>query len=164
MNAEGRHVEKVESLVASSVPEALRSCSTFPKPDYVDLFTTAVPPTIEASPEHWARAVLERAPLSRRNARLLWRLMGLRLGPRDSPDHVQGWRIAARAGHWLRLETRSWYLSAEAVCLVEDQRVSVSLFLRYDRPIASVVWAVVCGPHQRAVPIMLHQAVRIMER
>ena len=88
---------------------------------------------MDRSPEQWARAVLEQAPLARRNARLLWRLMGLRLGPPHSPDHVQGWRIAARGDNWIRVETASWYMTAQAVCLVEEGHVSLSLSLRYDQ-------------------------------
>lgn len=137
--------------------------STIEDPDYVDLFTAEAPGG--ASAEEWARAILERAPVSRRNARRLWRLMGLRLGPRHSPDHVQGWKIAARGDSWIRLETGSWYLAAEAVCRVEDGRVSLSLSLRYDRRhrrVAALVWSFVEGPHRRAVPVMLHQAVKLM--
>ena len=93
---------------------------------------------------------------------MLWRLIGLRLGPPHSPDHVQGWKIAERADNWLRIETASWYLTAQAVCLVNGDQVSLSLSLRYDRPVAAVVWARVSGPHQRAVPVMLHQAVKLM--
>jgi len=165
MRSEVRSAGKVESLVgASAVPEVVRSLSTFAEPNYVDLFTVTTPRAAGASPEEWARAVLEKAPLSQRNARVLWRLMGLRLGPRNSPDHVQGWKIAARGDNWIRVQTGSWYLSAEAICLAEDATVSVSLSLRYDRPIAALVWAVVSGPHQRALPVMLHQAVRIMQQ
>ena len=145
------------------VPEAVRSLTTFAEPDYVDLFTIEASGAGDSSAEAWARAVLERAPLSRSNARRLWGLMGLRLGPPGSPDHVQGWRIAERGDGWIRCETASWYTAAEAVCLVGDDQVSISLSLRYDqRLIARLVWAVIAGPHQRAVPVMLHQAVKLM--
>jgi hypothetical protein len=40
--------------------------------------------------------------------------------------------------------------------------VSLSLSLRYDRRVGALVWALVSGPHQRAVPVMLRQAVRLM--
>jgi hypothetical protein len=152
----------VSSLVGvHEVPDAVRSLTTLTDPDYVDLFTVTTATASGRSAEQWARAVLEQAPLSRRNARRLWRLMGLRLGPPHSADHVQGWRIAARGDNWLRVETASWYLTAQAVCLVEGTQVSVSLSLRYDRPVAALVWAVVAGPHQRAVPVMLRQAVEL---
>jgi hypothetical protein len=75
---------------------------------------------------------------------------------------VEGWKITARSDNWLRVETASWYLTAQAVCLVEEGQVSMSLSLRYDRPIAALVWAVVSGPHQRAVPDMLRAAVKLI--
>lgn len=145
------------------VPEAVRSLTTIAEPDYVDLFTIRTPLAREQSAEGWARAVLEQAPLSRRNARVLWRLMGLRLGPRGSPDHVQGWKIAELGTNWIRVETSSWYATGQAVCLVEDDQVSISLSLRYDQPLfARPVWALIAGPHQRALPVMLHQAAKLV--
>ena len=105
-----------------------------------------------------------RPPCQAKTLVLLWRLMGLRLGPRHSPDHVQGWKIAAHGDNWIRVETASWYMTAQAVCLVEEGQVSISLSLHYDHAVAIVVWALVSGPHQRAVPVMLSQAVRLVER
>jgi hypothetical protein len=156
-------VSTVSNLVgAHDVPEEVRALSTLAEPDYVDLFTVETHLATDRSAEEWARAVLEQTPLARRNARTLWQLMGLRLGPPQSPEHVQGWKIAARGDNWLRLETTSWYITAQAVCLVEEGRVSISLSLRYDRQVAALVWALVSGPHQRAVPVMLRQAVTLM--
>lgn len=157
----------VSSTVSSTVgvdevPEAVRALTTLGEPDYVDLFTVATPLARSCPAEEWARAVLERTAVARRHARRTWRLLGLRLGPPGSPDHVQGWEIAARGGDdWIRIETGSWYMTAQAVCLVEDGQVSLSLSLRYDRAIAAAVWALMAGPHQRAVPAMLHQAVKL---
>lgn len=145
------------------VPVAVRALGTLGEPDYADLFTAMAPAATDRTAEDWARLVLERAPVSRDHARRFWRLLGLRLGPPGSPDHVQGWRIAARDDRWIRLETGSWYMTAQAVCLVEDGRVSLSLSLRYrrPRPVGALVMALVAGPHQRAVPVMLHQAVEL---
>lgn len=146
------------------VPEPVRSLSTIAEPDYVDLFTIATPVAAQRSAEGWSRAVLEEAPVSQRNARLLWHLVGLRLGPRGSADHIQGWSIAERGDNWIRAETSSWYLTAQAVCLVGDEHVSVSLSLRYDQPLVGrLVWAAVSGPHRRALPVMLRQAARLVE-
>jgi hypothetical protein len=160
----GSASSKPTVLQRRDIPEAIRSLSTLAVPDYVDLFTALTSEATDRSPEQWARAVLEEAPLSGQNARVLWRLMGLRLGPRHSPDHVQGWKIAEHGDNWIRVETASWYMTAQAVCLVEEGQVSVSLSLRYENPIARLVWAFVAGPHQRAVPVMLRQAVRLIER
>src|SRR4051812_44541595 len=100
------------------VPAAIRDLTTIGAPDYVDLFTVDVPGAGDHSAEAWARAAFERTPLSR-NARRLWRGMGLRLGPARSPGHIQGWVIAVRGDNWVRVETASWYVTAQAVCVVD---------------------------------------------
>jgi hypothetical protein len=141
------------------VPESIQRLSTIPRADYVDSYTAATTNVRDRSPEEWARAVLEDTPLGHR-ARLLWRLLGLRLGPPSSPDHVQGWKIAARGDDWIRVETSSWFATAHAICNVDDGHVSLALFLRYDRPIARLIWGPVSVMHQRAVPVLLHQAVK----
>lgn len=145
------------------LPHAVRSLTTLDDVHYADLFTlTTTQPGMSSSPEAWVRAVLEQTPLARRSARRLWRLLGLRLGPRNSTEHVQGWTIVGRGGNWIRLQTSSWYMTAQAVCLVEQQSVSISLFLRYEQPVARLVWSTVSAPHQRAVPAMLRQAHDLM--
>jgi hypothetical protein len=150
------------SVGVGNVPRAVCDLSMFARPDYIDFFTVAAPGAAGRSPEEWARAILEPAALSPRKARLLWRLMGLRLGPPHSAAHVQGWEITGRAGTWLRAETASWYLTGRVLFLVEEERVSVSLSLRYDSPVAPWVWALVSRYHQRAVPVMLHRAAVLM--
>jgi hypothetical protein len=85
------------------------------------------------------------------------------LGPRGSPGYVQGWKIAERGDSWIRVEAACWYASAEAVVLIDDEHVMVSLSLRYDHPlVGALVWSLISGPHQRAVPIMLRQADKLV--
>jgi hypothetical protein len=145
------------------VPEHLRALTTIAQPDYIDLHSLRTPRARCVTPEDWARAALERAPLSRRGARALWRSMGLRLGPSGDARYVQGWRIAERSDSHVRLVTSSWYLRAQAVCAVEGDTVSLSLALEFVcRPAASVAWAAIAGPHQRAVPVMLAQADELL--
>jgi hypothetical protein len=160
-------VESKNSAVSSvvgvhQIPEQVLSLITLAELNYVDMFTITTPEATANSPEEWARAVLERAPLARRNARVLWRLMGLRLGPPHSADHVQGWKIVARGDNWLRLETASWYLAGQAICLVEDGQVSISLSLHYTSPFAKVMWRIIEDAHKRGVSVMLRQAVGLM--
>jgi hypothetical protein len=163
VNPPGRAPEVETFIGRDAVPEAIRSLSTVDDPEYVDAFTLSTSLARDASAEGWARAVLEESPLARRSARRLWSLMGLRLGPPHSPDFVQGWRIADRGDGWIRGETSSWYLEAQLVCLVEEGRVSLSLSLRYrQRLVGLLVWALVVHPHQRAVPVMLHQAAKVV--
>jgi hypothetical protein len=143
----------------AGVPEAIRCVETLASPDYVDLFTATTSGATDRSAEEWARAALEDTPTGR-SAPFLWRLLGLRLGPTPSPDGVQGWSIADRGEDWIRIETTSWCMTAHAVVRVDDRHVSVALFIRYDRPIAALIWPPVSVLHRRAVPVMLRQAVQ----
>jgi hypothetical protein len=142
-----------------NLPNAIRSLAALASPDYVDLYTVTTSEATDKSPEEWARAVLEDTPLGR-SAPALWRLLGLRLGPPHSKEYVQGWKIADRGDNWIRLEAASWFMTAHAVVQVDEAHVSVALFLRYDRPMASLVWPPVSIMHRRAVPAMLRQALR----
>jgi hypothetical protein len=151
------HVSTVVGL--ANVPPEIRVLDTFASPDYVDLYTARTSRAGEKSPEEWARAIIEESPIGRHSARRLWRALGLRLAPPDTPGYVQGWKIAAAGDDWIRIETGSWYMSGHAVCRVEEDAVSIALFLRYDRPIAALVWALVGIGHRRAVPVMFHQAL-----
>jgi hypothetical protein len=148
----------------ADIAEVIRCCVTFDDPDYADLFSVARPAGDTGSPEEWARTILEEGEIARQHARRLWRLMGMRLGPPagTSPDHVQGWKIGAAGDRWIRLELASWYLSAQAVVLVDDDQVSLSVSVRHDRPlVAKPVWRLIESPHRRAVPAMLHQAAAL---
>jgi hypothetical protein len=153
----GDNVSTVVGL--PNLPEAIRSLGGLASPDYADLYTVTTREAMDKSPEDWARATLEETPTGR-SAPSLWRLLGLRLGPRHSPDHVQGWKIADRGDNWIRLEAASWFMTAHGVLQVDEGRVSVALFLRYDRPMAALVWPPVSIMHRRAVPAMLRQALR----
>jgi hypothetical protein len=153
----------VSSFVGvEKVPDVVRRLSLFDslhdQPDYIDCFVLALPDAAASSPESWARAFLERdnAP------RALYTFMGLRLGPPHSVDHVQGWRIERQTDRWLRLETSSWYMNANAVVFVEEDQVLASLSLHYTLPVAPLIWAPISRLHQHAVPVMLREAAKIV--
>jgi hypothetical protein len=148
----------VTAVGVRNVPDVIRRLDTLAAPDYADVFTAVTSRARDRSAEAWARAVLEETPIGR-SAPALWRLLGLRLGP-PSSTHVQGWRIADRGDDWIRIEATSWFMTAHAVIHVEDGQVSVALFLRYDQPIAGVIWPPVSVMHRRGVPVMLRQALR----
>ncbi len=150
----------VALAVGARVPDALVDLGTLGQVDYVDACTADVPAGVERSAEEWARVVMERTAIGRK-APLLWTALGLRLGPRPSPDHIQGWRIVGRGDDWIRVETSSWFARAQAVCRVADGRVSVGLLLHYDHPrVAAAIWFPVGALHRRGLPQMLAQAVR----
>ena len=117
----------------TNIPEAIRRLDTLASPDYVDLFTATTSGATDKSAEEWARALLEDTPTGR-SAPVLWRLLGLRLGPTPSPDYVQGWQIADRGEDWIRIETASWFMTTHGVVQIGNTHVSLALFVRYDRP------------------------------
>lgn len=154
-------VPRVSSVVGvSNCPEAMRSLTTFASPDYVDVFTVTTSDAPDRSPEEWARTVLENTPIGR-SAPKLWRSIGLRLGPRPSPEHVQGWKIDGRGENWIRLEAAAWYITAHAVVRIDDGELSVALFIRHDRRIAALIRPPVSVLHRRGMPRLLRQAVRV---
>jgi hypothetical protein len=140
------------------IPESIREHDTLASPDYVDVFTVPASGLAGRSPEEWARAVLEETPAGR-SAPALWRRLGLQLGPTPSAEHVQGLKIAARGDDWIRLETASWFMTAHGIVHIDDHQLSLALLIRYDHPIASLVWMPESAMHRRAVPVMLRQAL-----
>jgi hypothetical protein len=138
-----------------NVPESVRACSSLPDIDYVDHFTLAT--TADATPEQWARAMFGNVPSLAE--RLIWRgLLQLRLSRGRSADTVGGWRIGGRGEDWIRLEAASWLLTGNLVVRATDGRVSLSTFLRYDRPLGHGVWPPLSAVHRRLVPGVLRGA------
>ena len=86
------------------VPEAIRSLSTFDRPDYVDLFVASAEDASGTSTERWARAAMEGAPAIGRF--LAWRVCcGLRLDetPLMTTSRGGGSRAGATTGSgWRR--------------------------------------------------------------
>lgn len=156
----GEDATVVTVVGVANISEEVRSFAALDHANYADLFTATTDLAADWSAEQWARAVLEDTPTGR-SAPVLWRLLGLRLGPTPSVDHVQGWKIADGGDGWVRIETASWCMTAHAVVTVEGPRVSLALFLRYDRPEAALIWPAVSALHRRGVPVMFRQAVSI---
>src|SRR5438105_1184450 len=113
------------------------------------------------SAEEWARAIFEDAPPALRRFIVvgwIWGL-GLRLGPRASPDHVLGWLIASRAPDRMILRVHSVVLgTAQFVLRVETSRIVLASLVRYDKPWAGAVWSLVKPLHHRIVPYLLAHA------
>jgi hypothetical protein len=158
--ADGQAREGAVSAVVGSanVPEPIRSVDTLAHPSYADAFTIRTSGAGATSAEAWARTILERTPTGR-SAPRLWRLLGLRLGPRPSPEHVQGWWIAERGDRWIRLATSSRCMTAHAIVRVDEHEVTLALSIRADHPVAAMLWPPVAILHRRAVPGMLRQAI-----
>jgi len=145
-----------------SLHEAIRSLSILESPDYVDVFTVASAVT-DKTPKEWARATVEGvSPWARF---VVWRgLCGLRLEPQLSPDDLAGWKIADRGDSWIRMEASSWFMTAHIVFHVDEGHVSFATFVRYDKPMAALVWPALSIGHRRAVPDLLRYAMKRINR
>jgi hypothetical protein len=112
------------------------------------------------SPEQWVRDVFEGAPRAfRRFVVVGWRyVVGLRLGPWPSPDHVLGWRIVSATSEMIILEVRSAMVTARKTLRVEGSRVTMTTFVRYERPLARAIWAAIAPVHHQTEPYLLGHA------
>ena len=145
------------------VPEAILALSTLDPPDYVDLFVATTAEAARTSPEEWARAAMEGAPALGRF--VAWRVFcALDLHEQPSPGHIAGWRIDGRGDHWIRMEARSWFMTAQIVFTIDESRVWFATLIRYDRPIAAWIWGTVANVHRAVAPGFLAGAVRRVER
>jgi hypothetical protein len=125
-------------------------------------FAVVVAPGDGRSTEQWARAVWEEAPAPIRLFLIAgWRLvLGLRLGDRNSADHVLGWKIVHRLPNETAIEAKSRTLTAYNTFQRDDDRLIWSTFVRYDRPAARLIWPPVSLVHRPLVRYSLKGAAR----
>jgi len=146
-----------------NIPEVISSISGMDSPDYSDLFTVTTNGAADASAEQWSRTAIE--DVAGLGGQFIWRgVLGLRLRPRPSTEQVGGWKIAGRGEDWIRIEASSWFLTAHCVIRLDDGQLSVGTFIRYDRPIAALIWVPASAVHRRLMPGLLHQTVRRQAR
>lgn len=125
---------------------------------YTDSFQVGI--RGERSAEQWARTVFEGAPAPLRwFLRTGWRwVLGLRLGPVGSPEHVQGWRIDAVTDDAITLAVASPLLSARLETRVAPGTLHVATEVTYLRPAARFLWVAVVPVHVAIIRHLLHHA------
>jgi hypothetical protein len=130
--------------------------------DFGCAYEVDVAPGDERSAEQWAREAWEGAPAPLRWFMLAgWRLvLGLRLGPRSSRDHILGWGITAQSPDETVCQLSSPFLSASNIFRRVGGRLVWSTYVTYDRPIARVIWPPVSLLHRPLVRIALRRAAR----
>jgi hypothetical protein len=130
--------------------------------DFACAYQVAVAPDDNRSSEQWARALWEGAPGVLRWFMLVaWRLvLGLRLGPLHSPDHILGWRIIDRDPDETVCQLRSGFLNAHNTFRKVDGTLVWSTFVDYERPLAWVIWPPASLFHRAIIQILLRRAAR----
>jgi len=88
-----------------------------------------------------------------------WTLvLGLGLGPRPSPKYVSGWLISDSGANAITLESRSRHLTSQNIVVVNNSNVVWVTFVRFNRRIASPLWALAAPVHHKAIPYLLKRA------
>ncbi|GCE15468.1 DUF2867 domain-containing protein [Tengunoibacter tsumagoiensis] len=128
--------------------------------DYSDAFEVQTSSMDTRTAEQWSRALFEHAPRLVRWFLLLgWRwVLGLRLGPRPSSDHVFGWRIASREPDAIRLELHSTFMTAQLILRVASSTVVLTTNVFYTQRLARPLWAAVGMIHRQMIPYLLRRA------
>lgn len=147
------------------VPETIRALDTLAAPDYADIVTAPLGEPLSTAPEQLVFTTLHALPrILVRVLPLVQRLaLGLRLELRPSPDHLLGWRIVERHESWLRIEASSWLLTGHVVLHADDDRLSFASFVRYERPLAALIWRPVSLIHRQVALTLVRNAVKIAE-
>lgn len=131
--------------------------STVARADYADAFEISRSQADPRSAEQWARDGFELLPLATRRGLLLvhrW-ILGFRLGPWASPNHVLGWRIVTSEPELLHLEARSRLMRGRMVWRLHGERLVMTTFLRFEmRRTAAVIWAVIGNIHRGGAPYL----------
>jgi hypothetical protein len=142
-----------------------RRCAVEPLPgvgyDYADAFEVEVSEGDTRSPEQVVRAAVDGAssislviPVHR------W-VLGFRLGPRSSPDHLFGWRIVTSEPDVVRLEAEGPLMRGIIVgTRVSKTRAVLTTYVTYvQRGRARVVWTFVGPLHRMIAPRLLKRGV-----
>ena len=152
-------VTRVSSRVRPAVPTTQFDAAGH-HADFACAYEIAIAANDHRSSEQWARAAWEGSPAALRWFMLAgWRfVLGLRLGPRSSPDHILGWRIVDQSSDETVCQLRSGFLNAYNTFRSVDGRLVWSTFVSYERPVARVVWPPVSLLHRPLVRVALRRA------
>lgn len=151
--------------MARGRPTAVTECAPFEDggPDYADAFEIGRNESDRRHAERWARDGFGNLPWASRRSGMLAhrRLLGFRLGPWSSPDHVFGWRIVMSQPDVLHLEASGSIIDGHMIWRVQDDRVVMTTFVRFrKRGLSTLVWAVAGSIHRNSVPGLLSLAAR----
>ncbi|MFI5510500.1 hypothetical protein ACIA48_23810 [Mycobacterium sp. NPDC051804] len=132
--------------------------SPSPSSDYADAFEVTVDETDARTAEEVVRTGLSRVAPERFSALILAHrhILGFRLGPASSQDHVMGWRVVMSEPGVCRLEADGPLMGGTMVARrVDPVTMRLTTFVRYRQPLARLVWAIAGPIHRRAAPQLM---------
>lgn len=144
------------------VPQPIAASFARSTANYAAAFVLASDAAAARTPVQWASAVFESAPAALRSFLVFaWtRMLGLRLGPRPSDDHVLGWAIADGqvAPGSTALIAQSRFLRACNTVTVESSTVTWVTLVHYSSAAARPLWALARPIHHLTIRFLLARA------
>lgn len=143
-------------------PEDLQTLDSLAHADYSDCFSVPGGVSAPITPAQYTHLAFRAAPgLVRSMVPIVQRfLLGLHTDRESSVERPLGWTIVAGGNDWIRLEARSWMMTAHLVGKLSRQRVDLATFVRFDHPVAHPIWRAVVPLHRLAGRAILHSAAR----
>jgi len=154
------NVEAVGPVRQVTLPLAARALSTLSRVDHEDAFLVGTGPAPDRTGEQWARAILEDAPMSTRNALSKgWSALGLRLSSTQSDRFVLGWEVR-RSTPDVALLGASGRLGLSGELLFECQQRTLlfATFVQLENRITRALWAGIAPRHRQDERDLLEQA------
>jgi hypothetical protein len=155
-----RHAEAPGRVRQTVLPAGTRELATLAHIDYEDAFLVGTGLAQDLTAEQWAREILEAAPLSTRQALTRgWSMLGLRLAPAQSGQHVLGWEIRHSDPDAVLLGARGRLgLSGELIFQRSPRTLLYATVVQLENRIARGLWAAIESRHQRVVQDLLARA------
>jgi hypothetical protein len=155
------HVAAPGRVRQVTLPPAARALSTLSHVDYEDAFLAETGPAHDRTGEQWARAILEDAPMSTRNALSRgWSALGLRLGSTQSDRYVLGWEVRRSTPDVALLGASGRFgLSGELLFERRQHTLLFATFVQLENRVARALWAGIASRHRQVVRDLLEQAV-----
>jgi hypothetical protein len=148
------------------VPAALRALDTLVATDYADVFTATAAEPAPRPLDAWLGSVLSRRPsgLDRLPFEIQRHVLRMRLDRDSAEERLLGWPIAARGDDWLRLEATGPLMTGHLVFHADDRRLAMATFVRYEHPLAPLVWRPVSLLHRQVGLAFLRRVVAAAAR
>lgn len=129
------------------VPARVADLGLLDRVDYADAFSLETP--VRRTPEQWARLALEDvSPLLRGIIRQAHRILGLRLAPDGSADHVLGWAILQNGPDELVLGADGGLGNPRIVILTSPGHIVFATIIRFGGLRARAAWQGVAPVHR----------------
>ena len=142
------------------MPPVARALSTLSHIDYADAFLVEIRSAPDRTPEQWARATLEQAPISvRTKLRSGWSAIGLKLDIGGCAQSVLGWQVRRSTPEFVLLGADSRIgMPGELLFQLQQRALLFATIVEQGNPFARAVWAAVEPVHVRVVRQVLEQA------